>query len=61
MERGTHLKVALIPKLIRWIFGYDQDARVIEPAVLRDAIAASADGIRANYPYQYWPNSPLRL
>jgi len=43
------LKVALTPELMRWIFGYDQDARVIEPAALRDAIAARAGGIRPNY------------
>jgi predicted DNA-binding transcriptional regulator YafY len=43
------LNVALTPELTRWIFGYDQDARVIEPAALRDAIAKRADGIQANY------------
>jgi hypothetical protein len=42
-------KSAINPELARWIFGYDQDARVIEPAILRDVIARRANGICANY------------
>jgi hypothetical protein len=41
--------VALTPELLRWIFGFDQDARVIEPPELRDAIAKMTDGMRAIY------------
>ena len=43
------MRVALTPELERWLFGFHEDARVVGPASLRDAIAAKASGIRANY------------
>jgi predicted DNA-binding transcriptional regulator YafY len=43
------MKVAITPELIKWIMGYDEDAKVIEPAPLRDLIAAKGAGIAANY------------
>jgi predicted DNA-binding transcriptional regulator YafY len=42
------MRVAHTPELEREIIGYDQDAKVIEPAELRDAILSKARGILAN-------------
>jgi len=39
------MRVAHTPELERWIMGYDQDARVIEPASLDEAIERKARGM----------------
>jgi hypothetical protein len=44
------MTVAHTPELERWLFGFDQDFKVIEPATLRDAIARKSPGITANHP-----------
>ena len=44
------LHVAHTPELERWLFGYDQDFKVIEPASLRAAIARKSPSIAANHP-----------
>lgn len=41
------MNVALTPELIRWLMGYDQDFRVIEPASLDEAISRKLEGMLA--------------
>jgi predicted DNA-binding transcriptional regulator YafY len=41
------LNVAITPELIRWLMGYDQDFRVMEPAELKETIDRKVDGMVA--------------
>jgi predicted DNA-binding transcriptional regulator YafY len=41
------MNVAITPELIRWLMGYDQDFRVMEPADLKDIIDRKVDGMVA--------------
>ncbi len=43
------MNVAHTPELERWLFGFDEDFKVIEPATLRAAIARKSPGITANH------------
>ena len=41
------LNVAITPELIKWLMGYDQDFRVIEPVELKETIDRKVDGMLA--------------
>jgi predicted DNA-binding transcriptional regulator YafY len=41
------MNVANTPELERWLVGYDQDFRVMEPAALDEAISRKLDGMLA--------------
>ena len=41
------MKVALTPELVKWLMGYDQEFRVMEPADLKAIIDRKVDGMIA--------------
>ena len=41
------LNVAITPELIRWLMGYDQDIRVMEPAELKETVDRKVQGMVA--------------